>query len=107
MRAVLQVRAAVSDGDLRIYARHEARAESERTQSEQAVFARCEQAYIEAFSVWTNDELRQIVATADSSRVFPSRPQTWTRATATPTFHDILDMFAHLVAESLFRSTPP
>ncbi len=62
--------------------------------------------YSEQASVWTNDELRQIVATADSSRVFPSRPRTWTRATATPIFHDILDMFTHLVAESLFRTSP-
>jgi hypothetical protein len=83
-RVILQVRAGVSDGDLRIYAGLEALAESERTQSEQAVFARCEQAYIDAFSVWTSDELRQIVATADSSRVFPSQPWTWTRATAGP-----------------------
>jgi hypothetical protein len=59
-RVILQVRAAVSDGDLRIYARIEALPESERTQSEQAVFAGCEQAYIVAFSVWTSDELRQI-----------------------------------------------
>jgi hypothetical protein len=64
-RVILQVGAAVSDGDLRIYARLEALPESERTQSEQAVFARCEQAHIDALSVWTSDELRQIAATGD------------------------------------------
>jgi hypothetical protein len=65
-RVVLQVRAVVSDGDLRIYARLEALPESERTQSEQDVFARCEQAYIDAFSVWSTDELTQIAATGDA-----------------------------------------
>jgi hypothetical protein len=72
-RIILQVRAAVSDGDLRIYAGLETRLESERTQSEQTLFARCDQAYIEAFSVWTSDELKQIVAAADPLQVV-SRP---------------------------------
>ena len=73
-RIILQVGAAIAQEDLRIYAGLETRPESERTQSEQTVFARCEQAYIEAFSVWTSDELKQIVAAADSSQAFPSRP---------------------------------
>jgi hypothetical protein len=78
-RVILQVRAVVSDGDLPIYARLEGLPESERTQSEEAVFARCEQAYIDAFSVWTSDELTQIAATVESSRVYPLQPRTWTK----------------------------
>jgi hypothetical protein len=72
-RIILQMRAAVSDGDLRIHASLEALPESERTQSEQTVFERCEQAYIETFSAWTTGELKQIVTSADSSQAFPLR----------------------------------
>jgi hypothetical protein len=72
-RILLQVRAAVSAEDLRAYARLEAQPESERTQSEEAAYARCEQAYSEAFSVWTTDELKQIVASLDSSDGFRLR----------------------------------
>ena len=72
-RIILQMRAAVSDGDLRTHASLDAPPESERTQSQQTVFERCKQAYIEVFSVWTSDELKQIVTAADSSEAFPLR----------------------------------
>jgi hypothetical protein len=60
LQIVLRVNAAVSKEDLRAYARIEARPEWERTETEQSVFARCEQAYRDAFSVWSTDELRRI-----------------------------------------------